>query len=235
MERDLAHGGTGEPAVLGDDIVRFSKLLMEEAGRSGQRRVDELLYLLTFMRWRDGVPGASSASSASPRTRFRVSPASSACNPPSPNASIRPRKRPNTWASMSRRSAPGFVPGGSGPAAWPGSGRCAFARRTSIPCFSRSIRTKSDPGHLPASVDSIRFCLMPLYRVRRDVGPATQEDIDAASFRAIVCAPQFPGLKWIRSYWDPTAERIDCYYEAVGPGTTEAARRAVADPLRRGR
>lgn len=58
---------------------------------------------------------------------------------------------------------------------------------------------------------------MPLYRIRRDVGPATQEDIDAASFRAIVCAPQFPGLKWIRSYWDPAAERIDCYYEAAGP------------------
>lgn len=57
VERDLPRGGAGEAAVLGDDIVRFSKLLVEETARSGQRRVDELLYLLAFMRWREGVPG----------------------------------------------------------------------------------------------------------------------------------------------------------------------------------
>lgn len=57
VDRDLPRGGTGEAAVLGDDIVRFSKLLMEEVTRSGQRRIDELIYLLTFMRWREGMPG----------------------------------------------------------------------------------------------------------------------------------------------------------------------------------
>ncbi len=55
---------------------------------------------------------------------------------------------------------------------------------------------------------------MPLYRIRRNIGEASQEDIDAASFRAIVCAPQFPGLKWVRSFWDPESGRIDCFYEA---------------------
>lgn len=58
---------------------------------------------------------------------------------------------------------------------------------------------------------------MPLYRIRREVGAITQEDLDAASFRAIVCAPQFPGLKWHRSYWDRDAGLLDCVYEATGP------------------
>lgn len=58
---------------------------------------------------------------------------------------------------------------------------------------------------------------MPLYRIRREIGPATQEDIDAASFRAIMCAPWFPGLKWVRSFWDAPAGRLDCYYEAAAP------------------
>jgi excisionase family DNA binding protein len=57
VDRGLPRGGKGEPAVLGDDLVRFSKLLTEEAARSGQRRIDELVYLVTFMRWREGVPG----------------------------------------------------------------------------------------------------------------------------------------------------------------------------------
>lgn len=56
---------------------------------------------------------------------------------------------------------------------------------------------------------------MPLYRIRRDIGEISQQDLDAASFRAIVCAPQFPGLKWVRSYWDHAGGRLDCIYEAV--------------------
>jgi hypothetical protein len=55
---------------------------------------------------------------------------------------------------------------------------------------------------------------MPLYRIRRQVGDISQEDMDAAAFRAILCAPQFPGLRWQRSYWDREGGRIDCLYEA---------------------
>ena len=58
---------------------------------------------------------------------------------------------------------------------------------------------------------------MPLYRIRRDVGIISREDMDAAAFRAIVCVPQFPGLKWHRSYWDEGRGVIDCFYEAVNP------------------
>ncbi len=56
VERDLPRGDPGEAVVLGDDVVRFSKMLVEEVARSGRRRIDELVYLLTFMRWREGVP-----------------------------------------------------------------------------------------------------------------------------------------------------------------------------------
>ncbi len=40
-----------------DDTVRFSRLLMEEVRRSGRARIDELHYLLAFMRCHEGLPG----------------------------------------------------------------------------------------------------------------------------------------------------------------------------------
>lgn len=56
---------------------------------------------------------------------------------------------------------------------------------------------------------------MPLFKIRRNVGQIIQEDMDAAAFRAIVCAVQFPGLKWHRSFWDKDAGVLDCFYEAA--------------------
>ncbi|MEX2081766.1 MAG: nickel-binding protein [Dehalococcoidia bacterium] len=55
---------------------------------------------------------------------------------------------------------------------------------------------------------------MPLYQIRRDLPGASAADIDAASFRAIVCATEFAGVHWIRSYWDEPGGVITCYYEA---------------------
>lgn len=40
----------------GDDFVRFSRLLADEARRSSQRHIDELHLLLAFMRVEDGLP-----------------------------------------------------------------------------------------------------------------------------------------------------------------------------------
>jgi excisionase family DNA binding protein len=40
-----------------DDYVRFSRVLMHEVGRSGHRRIDELHFLLAFMRFGEGLPG----------------------------------------------------------------------------------------------------------------------------------------------------------------------------------
>lgn len=71
---------------------------------------------------------------------------------------------------------------------------------------------------------------MPLYRIHRDVGDISQEDLDAASFRAIMCAPQFPGLKWVRSYWDQEAGRLDCIYDAANPQQLEEHARVSRIP-----
>jgi hypothetical protein len=54
---------------------------------------------------------------------------------------------------------------------------------------------------------------MALYVIRRDVPGSTQEVIDAASWRAIACAVNYPGLRWLHSYWD-TSGRLFCVYEA---------------------
>lgn len=71
---------------------------------------------------------------------------------------------------------------------------------------------------------------MPLYRIRRDVGQLSQEEMDAAAFRAIVCAPQFPGLTWIRSYWDREQGRVDCIYDALDPEQIEEHARTARIP-----
>lgn len=55
---------------------------------------------------------------------------------------------------------------------------------------------------------------MPLYRIRRNVGDISEPEVDAASFRAILCGAEFPGLRWHRSYFDKAAGWIDCIYEA---------------------
>lgn len=56
VERNLA-GSNDTPAVMDDDMVRFSSVLMAEAQRQSVRRIDEMHYLLAFMRWGEGLPG----------------------------------------------------------------------------------------------------------------------------------------------------------------------------------
>lgn len=57
VERTAPRGSMGEAAPISDDLVAFSRLLMQEVQRSGRKRVDELAYLLAFMRCKDGIPG----------------------------------------------------------------------------------------------------------------------------------------------------------------------------------
>ncbi|MGD9934374.1 MAG: nickel-binding protein [Dehalococcoidia bacterium] len=55
---------------------------------------------------------------------------------------------------------------------------------------------------------------MALYQVRRSVPHATPEDIDASGFRALVCAMDFDGMRWVVSHWDRDRGEIYCIYEA---------------------
>ncbi|HLZ69388.1 MAG TPA: nickel-binding protein [Dehalococcoidia bacterium] len=59
---------------------------------------------------------------------------------------------------------------------------------------------------------------MALYRIERDLGDVSAEEIDAAAFRAVACAPLFTGLTWRRSYYDAAARHMTCYYEAASTG-----------------
>jgi hypothetical protein len=68
---------------------------------------------------------------------------------------------------------------------------------------------------------------MPLFHVRRDVPGLTQEEADAAGFRALACAAEFPGLRWIDSVWDAEGGVFFCVYEAGSEHQVrEHARRA---------
>lgn len=55
---------------------------------------------------------------------------------------------------------------------------------------------------------------MPLYFIRRDVSGLDDDDVEAAGFRAAVCAYEYTGLRWIRSYWLRESRELHCYYEA---------------------
>lgn len=57
VERTVDRGASeGAPAVS-DDLVAFSRQVAQETQKLGRKRIDELAYLLAFMRWRDGIPG----------------------------------------------------------------------------------------------------------------------------------------------------------------------------------
>jgi uncharacterized protein DUF4242 len=58
---------------------------------------------------------------------------------------------------------------------------------------------------------------MPVYRIERHLGVATEDEIAAAAFRGVVCLRHFSNLTWIRSYFDPGAAHFTCYYEAESP------------------
>jgi excisionase family DNA binding protein len=47
----------GNSVALAEDNVRFSRVLMQEMRRGGRKRIDELTYLLAFMRCKEGLPG----------------------------------------------------------------------------------------------------------------------------------------------------------------------------------
>jgi hypothetical protein len=68
---------------------------------------------------------------------------------------------------------------------------------------------------------------MPRYLLFRTVGEPSEEEIEAASLRAIEAAEQMPGVRWIRSYWSFEEGGFYCEYEAPSVESLfEHARRA---------
>jgi hypothetical protein len=56
---------------------------------------------------------------------------------------------------------------------------------------------------------------MALYQILRNVGQISDDEIDAAGYRAIACMPAFSGLNWLRSYFDANNGQLICFYEAA--------------------
>lgn len=56
VERTTPRSSPEILTVLGDDYVRFSRVLIGEVQKSGRKRIDELHYLLALMRWGEGLP-----------------------------------------------------------------------------------------------------------------------------------------------------------------------------------
>jgi hypothetical protein len=71
---------------------------------------------------------------------------------------------------------------------------------------------------------------MPLFTIRRMLPGATREDLDAAGLRATVCAYEFPGLRWVRSYWDRPAGEVLCLYQAKDTAQIEEHSRRARIP-----
>jgi len=63
---------------------------------------------------------------------------------------------------------------------------------------------------------------MALFLIKRGVPGSDQGDIDAAVFRSMACVYQFPGMRWITSYWDQANGISYCVYEAASREQIEA-------------
>lgn len=56
---------------------------------------------------------------------------------------------------------------------------------------------------------------MPLFRIERLIPEGmTEEELDAGNYRARMAQKAFPGMKWLRSYYEPELQRTTCIYEA---------------------
>lgn len=55
---------------------------------------------------------------------------------------------------------------------------------------------------------------MPLFLIRRDLPGATEEDVDAGSYRAVACAFVYTNMRWVTSYWNRAGGELWCVYEA---------------------
>lgn len=55
---------------------------------------------------------------------------------------------------------------------------------------------------------------MPLYAILRNMAGLSDEEIDAAGYRAVICAIEYDGLRWVRSFLDRQREMMTCLYEA---------------------
>ncbi len=57
-----------------------------------------------------------------------------------------------------------------------------------------------------------------LWMIERDVTGWSDEEVEAAGIRAKICAPWYPNMEWVRSYFDREGARTVCFYRAESEG-----------------
>lgn len=55
---------------------------------------------------------------------------------------------------------------------------------------------------------------MPMYAILRNMAGLSDEELDAAGYRAVACALEYEGLRWHRSILDRQRGTMICLYEA---------------------
>lgn len=70
-----------------------------------------------------------------------------------------------------------------------------------------------------------------LYMIERDFTGYTEEQINAAAFRALLCISFFDGMRWLRSFYDPVSQQSRCFYEAPSAGDVRHHGFSMAIPV----
>ena len=74
---------------------------------------------------------------------------------------------------------------------------------------------------------------MAIFFIRREAPGLEADDVEAGGLRAAGCAQDYPGLRWIRSYWHRESAEVHCYYEAESEAQirehSERARMVVSE------
>jgi hypothetical protein len=70
-----------------------------------------------------------------------------------------------------------------------------------------------------------------LYTIERDFTGFSDEDLNAAAFRALLCLSFFRGLDWVRSFYDPATEQGRCFYEASAANDLKHHAETMAIPI----
>lgn len=66
--------------------------------------------------------------------------------------------------------------------------------------------------------------------LRRFAAPLTRMELHAGALRSVRCASAFPGLEWIRSYWNESDNVSFCFYQALRQADLRAHSMLLAAP-----
>lgn len=70
-----------------------------------------------------------------------------------------------------------------------------------------------------------------LHTIERDFTGYSEDEMNAAGFRALLCISFYNGLDWVRSFYDPISEQARCFYEAPSARELRHHAQTMAIPI----